>query len=121
MSIRIALRGGDDSRLTDALKVTGIAVLSALAVAAVGVFVARDQMVRHRRDLFSPHPLRRLAALGYLRQHPEVYNVMLLRDFLAWEDRPLLRKRAAAILEEMEEELALEAQRAEEEEEAGSA
>lgn len=121
MSIRISLRGGDDSRLTDALKVTGIAVLSAVAVAAVGVFVARDQMVRHRRDLFSPHPLRRLAALGYLRQHPEVYNVMLLRDFLAWEDRPLLRKRAAAVLEEMEEELALKAERGDEEEEAGSA
>lgn len=114
MSIRVSLRE-DEDRLTDALKVAGIALLGAVAVAAVGVFVARDQMVRHRRELFSPHPLRRLAALGYLRQHPEVYNVMLLRDFLAWEDRPLLRKRAAAILEEMEEELALIAESAEEE------
>lgn len=109
MGIKISLREEDD-RLTDALKVTGIAVLGAVAVAALGIFVARDQMMRHRRELFSPHPLRRLAALGYLRQHPEVDNVMLLRDFLAWEDRPLLRKRAATILEEMEEDLALAAE-----------
>lgn len=109
MAIRISLPG-DDDRLTDALKLAGIAVLGAAAVTALGVFVARDQMVRHRRDLFSPHPLRRLAALGYLRQHAEVDNVMLLRDFLAWEERPLLRKRAAAILEEMEEDLALAAE-----------
>ena len=106
MGIRLSLREEED-RWTDALKIAGIAVVSAVAVAAAGVFVARDQMVRHRRELFSPHPLRRLAALGYLRQHPEVDNVMLLRDFLAWEERPLLRKRAAAILEEMEEDLAL--------------
>lgn len=109
MSIRLSV-GEDDERLNDLLKVAGIVALGALAVAALGVFVARDQMVRHRRDLFSPHPLRRLAALAYLRQRPEVDNVMLLRDFLAWEERPLLRKRAAAILEEMEEDLALAAE-----------
>lgn len=111
MGVRISLRE-EKTGLPDALKVAVIAVLGAVVVAAAGVFVARDQMVRHRRDLFSPHPLRRLAALGYLRQHAEVDNVMLLRDFLAWEERPLLRKRAAVILEEMEEELALTAESA---------
>lgn len=118
MSIRILRE--DEGRPTDVLKVVGVAALAAVAIAAVGVFVARDQMVRHRRDLFSQHPLRRLAALGYLRQQPEVDNVMLLRDFLAWEERPLLRKRAAAILEEMEEELAVAAESAGRGEEAGS-
>lgn len=102
----LAARGDRDEGLPTALKVTGAALLGAAALAAIGVFVARDQMVRHRRDLFSPHPLRRLAALGYLRSHPEVDNVMLLRDFLAWEERPLLRKRAAGILDEMEKRLA---------------
>ena len=99
-------REGRDEGIPTALKVTGVALLGAAALAAIGVFVARDQMVRHRRDLFSPHPLRRLAALGYLRSHPEVDNVMLLRDFLAWEERPLLRKRAASILDDMENSLA---------------
>ena len=63
-------------------------------------------MERHRRDLFSPHPLRRLAALGYLKSHPSVDDLPLLRDYLAWEERPLLKKRASAILTGLEEVLA---------------
>ena len=39
-------------------------------------------MQRHRRDLFNPHPLRRLAALGYLKTHPSVDDLPLLRDYL---------------------------------------
>ncbi|MFQ5680115.1 MAG: hypothetical protein ACE5HP_11735 [Gemmatimonadota bacterium] len=106
MGIRVSLHSeGDDAGR--ALRIIGLVALGAAAVAALGVVVARDQMVRHRRDLFSPHPMRRLAALGYLRSRPQVDNVTLLRDFLAWEERPLLRKRAAAILEEMEDALAL--------------
>ncbi|MFW6193286.1 MAG: hypothetical protein ACOC83_07345 [Gemmatimonadota bacterium] len=92
-----------DDRFWKVAKYAGIALLGATAVAALGAWLARDQMVRHRRDLFSPHPLQRLAALGYLRSHPDVDNVLLLRDYLAWEERPLLRKRAAAILDDMEE------------------
>jgi hypothetical protein len=90
---------------TRALKVTGLVVLGAAAATLIGVVLARDQMMRHRRGLFSSHPLRRLAALGYLRAHPNVDNVLLLRDYLAWEERPLLRKRAAAMLESMERQL----------------
>ncbi len=88
-----------------ALKVTGFVLLGAATAALIGVVLARDQMVRHRRGLFSPHPLRRLAALGYLRSYPNVDNVLLLRDYLAWEQRPMLRKRASAVLEGMEREL----------------
>ena len=73
---------------------------------ALGVLLAKDQMARHQRDLFSSQPLRRLAALGFLRNHPGVDNVLLLRDYLAWEDKPLLRKRASAVLAGMEQELA---------------
>ena len=105
MAIRILVSDEDD-RARTILKLAGVAALGAIVVAAAGVFVARDQMVRHRRDLFSPHPLRRLAALGYVRTHPHIDSVMLLKDFLAWEERPLLRKRAAGILESMEETLA---------------
>lgn len=98
----------DEGESTDAwtvLKYAGLAAVGAAAVGAVGVWLARDQMSRHRRDLFSPHPLRRLAALGYLRTEPSVDNVLLLRDYLAWEDQPLLQKRASTVLDEMEEAL----------------
>lgn len=104
MAIRIAYRT-DEGRTDTALKIAGAALLGAAAAVAFGIFLARDQMVRHRRDLFSPHPLRRLAALGYLRSHPQADDVPLLRDYVAWEERPLLRKRAAGILAGLEESL----------------
>ena len=89
------------------VRTTAFAVLAAAAVAAVGVLLVRDQISRSRRDLFSPHPLRRLAALEYLGGVPaSVDTVLLLRDFLAWEKRPLLRKRAEAVLVRLEEGLA---------------
>lgn len=102
----LVLKPEEDDRLGRTLKYAGFAVLGAAALSVAGILFARDQMTRHRNDLFSPHPLRRLAALAYLRSHPDIDNVLLLRDYLAWEERPLLRKRAAAILEGMEERLA---------------
>jgi hypothetical protein len=97
------------------LKTAGIAVLALGGAAAVAAFLLRDQISRHRRDLFSPHPLRRLAALGYMAgENASVDNITLLRDFIAWEPRPLLRSRALAIVRRMEGEarvLRLEAER----------
>jgi hypothetical protein len=88
------------------VRTTAFAVLAVAAVAAVGVLLVRDQISRSRRDLFSPHPLRRLAALEYLGGVPaSVDTVLLLRDFLAWERRPLLRKRAQGVLLRLEEAL----------------
>jgi hypothetical protein len=89
-------------------RVAAISVLGLAALGGLGVLLARDQMARNQSELFSPHPLRRLAALGYLRAHPDVDNVLLLRDYLAWEERTVLRKRATAILAAMEEHLAAE-------------
>jgi hypothetical protein len=89
------------------LKTTGFTVLAVAAAAALGALLVRDQMSRHQRDLFSPHPLRRLAALGYIGGRPaSVDLVLLLRDYLAWEPRPLIRKRAAQVLLRMEGSLA---------------
>jgi hypothetical protein len=85
------------------LRTAGALLLVVGAIAALGALLVRDQISRHRRNLFSPHPLRRLAALGYLAGHEaSVDAVRLLRDFIAWEPRPLLRRRAAQILERME-------------------
>jgi hypothetical protein len=86
------------------VRTTAFALLAVGAMAAMGVLLVRDQISRSRRDLFSPHPLRRLAALEYLGGVPaSVDTVLLLRDFLAWEQRPLLRKRAQAVLLRLEE------------------
>jgi hypothetical protein len=84
-------------------KGAGLTVLIAAAAGAVAALVVRDQMDRHQRDLFSPYPLRRLACLGYMaREEATVDNINLLRDFVAWEPRRLLRNRARVILQRME-------------------
>jgi hypothetical protein len=70
--------------------------------AAAGWLLAQQRFTYHRRDLFSPRPLRRLAALGFLAGQNEVETVRLLRDYLAWERQPMLRRRAEAIVRRME-------------------
>lgn len=88
------------------LRTLGLTAAGVVAVSALGVLLVRDQVHRHRRDLFSPRPLRRLAALTYIGKHPDVENAHLLRDFLSWEQEPMLRRRAASILGRMERRLA---------------
>lgn len=90
-----------------AAKTFGIVALVVGVTAVLGVLVVRDQMSRRQRDLFSSHPLKRLAALGFLSgSGASVENARLLRDYVAWERRPMLRRRAAQILARMEERLA---------------
>ncbi len=93
---------GEDAKRV--LRITGI---TALAVALGGVLAAlfvRDQISRQRRNLFNPLALRRLAALEHVaRQDPSVDHINLLRDYIVWEPRKLLRDRARAIVQRMEE------------------
>lgn len=90
------------------LKIAGITLAAAAAAGAVAALIVRDQVSRHQRNLFSPHALRRLAALGHMsRSEASVDNITLLRDFIAWEPRRLLRNRARAILSRMEDEAAV--------------
>ena len=80
-------------------------MLFAAATAAgflAGALLAQRSMGRWRTALFSPRPLRRLAALGYLSGHPGVEAVQVLRDYLAWERHPALRRRAEVIVRRME-------------------
>jgi len=51
------------------LKIAGITIVAAAAAGAAVAWVVRDQVTRHRRDLFSPHALQRLAALLDRVQH----------------------------------------------------
>jgi hypothetical protein len=85
------------------LKIAGIALAAVAAAGGFAALLVRDQIERHQRELFSPYPLKRLASLGHLaRSEPTVSNIHLLRDFVAWEPKRLLRNRAAVILKRME-------------------
>ncbi|HET9948671.1 MAG TPA: hypothetical protein VFQ22_07105 [Longimicrobiales bacterium] len=83
-------------------RTAALTVLVAAAAGALAALVIRGQIHRHRRDLFSPRPFRRLAALGHIGGEPaSVDAIRLLRDFIAWEPRKLLRERARAIMDRM--------------------
>jgi hypothetical protein len=89
------------------LKAAGLTILAAAVAGGVIALIVRNQISRHRRDLFSPRALRRLAALGHMKaEAASVDNIRVLRDFITWEPRPLLRERARAILARMENEIA---------------
>jgi len=57
---------------------------------------------QYRRNLFSPHTIRRVAALGYLRARPSVNAAQLLREYVAWEPRSILRERGVRMLKRLE-------------------
>jgi hypothetical protein len=71
---------------------------------AGAVLWSREQHLR-RRDLFSARPLRRLAALGYLSGRPTAGTAQVLRDYVRWEQRPDLRRRANLLLHRLEQHL----------------
>ena len=66
-----------------------------------GLVVWSLTMRRSRRDLFSPNPIKRLAALGYLGGQPGPESVQLLADYIRWERNPMLQKRANRLLNRM--------------------
>lgn len=90
-------------RLNQILRVAAISLIVAAAASVAGVLFVRDQMSRHRRDLFNSRPLRRLAALGYIAgAPPSIDTVRLLRDYIAWESQPLIRRQAVQVLAKVE-------------------
>ena len=83
-------------------RMTNLATLGFLGGAAVGALVWSIQMRRYRRDLFSVHPWRRLAALGYLSGQPSLDTVRVLRDYVSWENQIVLRRRGERVLRRIE-------------------
>ena len=82
-------------------KISYVAVGSLGGVAAGSLMWSRMQR-QYRRNLFSKHTLRRVAALGYLRARPTVNTAQLLREYVAWEPSQLLRQRGARMLKRLE-------------------
>jgi hypothetical protein len=69
---------------------------------AAGSLVWTHLQRQYRRNLFSKSPIRRVAALGYLRARPTVNTAQILREYVAWEPRAILRQRGAQMLKRIE-------------------
>ena len=69
---------------------------------AAGSFVWNRLQRNCRRELFNRSALKRVAALGYLRARPSVNAARILKEYIAWEPRPILRQRGARILKTLE-------------------
>jgi len=82
-------------------KVSFVAV-GFLGGVAAGSLMWSHMQRQYRRNLFSRHALRRVAALGYLRARPTVNTAQLLREYVAWEPRAILRQRGVRMLKRLE-------------------
>ena len=82
-------------------RVSFVAVGFLGGIAAGSLIWSRLQR-QYRRNLFSRHTLRRVAALGYLRARPSVNTAQLLREYVAWEPRSILRERGVRMLKRLE-------------------
>ena len=69
---------------------------------AAGSLIWSRLQRQYRRNLFSRHTIRRVAALGYLNARPTVNTAQLLREYVAWEPRPMLRDRGVRMLKRLE-------------------
>lgn len=79
-----------------------LAALGFIGGAAFGALAWSHLQRQYRRDLFSNSPLRRYAALSYLRIRPSLGTVRLLREYVAWERSPVLRERGRRLMRRVE-------------------
>jgi hypothetical protein len=94
-----------DARTKRTLRIVGLVAIAVGLTGVASVLLVRDQISRQRRNLFNPLSLKRMAALQHMaRQRASVDHVNLLRDYINWEPRKILRNRARAIVERMEQE-----------------
>ncbi|MBX3133527.1 MAG: hypothetical protein KF689_09110 [Gemmatimonadaceae bacterium] len=81
-------------------------VAGLLLGAAAGYAWWTREQGRHKEALYSPRPLKRLAALGWVSGRPSADSILLLREYLGWEQNPVLRRRARRLLVRFENALA---------------
>jgi hypothetical protein len=91
---------------TSTLKGSRLVAFGFLGGFAAGLVLwSREQHAR-KRDLFNARPMRRFAALSYLRGRRTPETASLLRDYILWEQRADLRRRARRLLDRVERQLA---------------
>ena len=83
-----------------------LSALGFLGGVAGGMLMWSHLQKQYRQDLFSRHPLRRFAALTYLRSRPTLGTARLLREYIAWERSPVLKQRGASLMRHVEKSLA---------------
>lgn len=84
------------------VRIAGITTAAVVVAGTVAALLVRDQIHRHQRNLFHGSAIRRMAALEHLsNQHGSIDLLNLLRDYIAWEPRRLLRNRAQALFDRM--------------------
>jgi hypothetical protein len=81
---------------------TSFVAVGFLGGIAAGSLIWSRLQRQYRRNLFSRHTFRRVAALGYLRARPSVNTAQLLREYVAWEPRSILRERGVRMLKRLE-------------------
>ncbi len=64
----------------------------------MGALAWRKQQAMAHDQLFAASAIQRAAAIGWLARTPSVENARLLRDYIRWERRPTLRRRAERAL-----------------------
>ncbi len=100
MSARVVFRG---LRPREAgLAPSSMAAIGFVGGLAVGMLAWTWPLEAFSRNLFSPSPLRRFAALGYLGGRPSIETARLLRDYTRWETHPLLRRHGEQMLRQVE-------------------
>jgi len=67
----------------------------------IGALGWRRQQASAHDQLFAASAVQRAAALGWLARSPSVGNARLLRDYIRWERRPTLRRRAERALDSL--------------------
>jgi len=83
-----------------------LATVGFLGGFAAGVVLWSREQHAHKRDLFSTRPMRRFAALSYLRGQRTPATASLLREYIRWEQRADFRRRARRLLDRVERQLA---------------
>ena len=81
------------------------AAIGLAAGIAIGMVAWSSYREKHARSLFSPKPRRRLAALSRLATpdgvDETVDTVATLREYVAWERHPALKRRGRDLLERL--------------------
>jgi hypothetical protein len=76
--------------------------LGTLGGAVAGYLWWTREQAANQRALYSRRPLRRLAALGWLSGRPSTESAVMLREYLGWEQNPVLQRRARRLLTRFE-------------------